>query len=132
PIVNEENRVVGMLTDRDICLTVAARNRKASDIKTGDLINGKAIVCSPGDKLENALKRMRKYQVKRLAAVGDSGELVGILSVTDILLAVRKDKDLKKKVYSTLKGIFKPRAIVLREINRTEPSVVDGDSNEKI
>jgi CBS domain-containing protein len=132
PIVDEENRVVGMLTDRDICLVVAARNRKASDIKTGEMINGKAIVCSPDDKLENTLKKMRKYQVKRLAAVGDGGELVGILSVTDILLTVRKDKDLKKKIYSTLKGISRPRAIVLREINRTEPGDTDGDSNKKV
>lgn len=121
PVVDAENHVVGMLTDRDICLAVAARNRKASDVKTIELINRKAIVCSPDDKLENALRKMRKYQIKRLAAVDDSGALVGILSVTDILLAVRKNKDLKKKVYATLKGIFKPHPIVLREINVSEP-----------
>jgi CBS domain-containing protein len=51
-----------MLTDRDICLAVAARNRKASDVKTGELINGKAIVCSPDDKLEDALKKMRSIR----------------------------------------------------------------------
>ena len=127
PIVDAEQRVVGMLTDRDVCLAVAARNRKASDIKTKELTNGKAIVCLPDDKLEDALKKMRKYQIKRLAAVGNNGELVGILSVTDILLAVRKDKDLKKKVYATLKGIFKPRPIVLREVSRSEPLALADD-----
>lgn len=117
PIVDEENRVVGMLTDRDICLAVAARNRKASDVKCKELINGEAIVCSADDKLEDALRKMRKHQIKRLAAVGGKGELVGILSIADVLLFVRKDKNLKKKVYATLEKISKPRPIVLREVS---------------
>jgi CBS domain-containing protein len=130
PIVDAENLVVGMLTDRDVCLAVVARNRKASDVKTKELINGKAITCSPDEKLEDALKKMRKCQIKRLAAVGKNGELVGILSITDILRAVRKDKDLKKKVFSTLKAISKPRSIVLREIDNSEPRAVVADSNK--
>jgi CBS domain-containing protein len=121
PIVDEDKKVVGMLTDRDLCLAVVARNRKASDVKTEELLRGKAIVCSAEDKLEDALRKMRKYQVKRLAAIGAGSELVGILSVTDVLqLAIRKDKKLKKKVYATLKAIFKPRPIVLREVSVSE------------
>lgn len=114
-IVDEENRVVGMLTERDICLAVAARNRKASDVKCKELINGEAIVCAADDKLEDALRKMRKHRIKRLAAVGEGGELVGILSIADVLPAVRRDKNLKKKVYATLEKIAKPRPIVLRE-----------------
>ena len=117
PIVDEENRVVGMLTDRDICLAVAARNRKASDVKNKELMSGSVIVCSAEDKIEDALRKMRKHQIKRLAAVGAGGELVGILSVSDVLLSIRKDKKLKKKIYLTLKKISEPRRIVLREIS---------------
>ncbi|MGI8788617.1 MAG: CBS domain-containing protein [Pyrinomonadaceae bacterium] len=116
PVVDETNRVVGMITDRDLCLAVVARNRKASDVKIGELINGKAIVCLPDEKLEDVLRKMRKHQIKRLAAVNNNGELVGILSVNDIFLAVGKDKNLKKKIVSTLKAISKPRPIVLREV----------------
>ncbi len=57
PIVNADKKVVGMLTDRDLCLAVVARNRKASDVKTEELLRGKAIVCSADDKLEDALKK---------------------------------------------------------------------------
>jgi CBS domain-containing protein len=121
PVVDMQNRVVGMLTDRDLSLAVVARNRKASDIKNKDLIKGVAIVCSADDKIEAALRKMRKNQIKRLAVVGASGELVGILSVNDILLGVRKDKNLRKKIYATLKAIAKPRPIVLREVNSSEP-----------
>lgn len=128
PVVDAESRVAGMLTDRDICLAVAARNRKASDVKTRELINGEAIVCSPDDKLQDALKKMRKHQIKRLVAIGERGELAGILSVSDILLAVRKNKGLKKKIYSTLKAISKPVSIVLREIDSSKPPVVENSA----
>lgn len=116
PIVDADKKLIGMLTDRDLTLAVVARNRKASDVKTKEIIKGKAIFCAPGDNFEDALRKMRKHQIKRLAAIGENGELAGILSITDILLAVRKDKDLKKKIQATMKAIFKPRPIVLREI----------------
>ena len=116
PIVDADKKLVGMLTDRDLTLAIVARNRKASDVKTKDVIKGKAISCAPEDRLEDALRKMRKHQIKRLAAIGENGELTGILSITDILLAVRKDKDLKKKIQTTMKAIFKPRPIVLQEI----------------
>jgi predicted transcriptional regulator len=116
PVVDEESRVVGMLTDRDLCLSIVARNRKASDVKAKDLIRGEAIVCAADDKIESALKKLRKNQIKRLAVSGTNGELVGIVSVSDVLLGARKDKKLKKKIYATLKAIANPRPIVLREI----------------
>lgn len=117
PIVGADKKVVGMLTDRDLCLAVVARNRKASDVKTEEILGGKPVVCAADNKLEDALRKMRKYQVKRLAVIGASGELVGIFSITDILLAVRRDKKLKKKVYATLEKIFKPSPIGLREVS---------------
>ena len=126
PIVDADKKVVGMLTDRDLCLAVVARNRKASDVKCKELVSGQAIVCAPEDKLEDALKKMRKHQIKRLAAVGENGEVVGILTVADVMLAVRKDKNLKKKIYATLKAVAKPRPIVLREVivpeNQVDPT----------
>lgn len=116
PIVDEDGRVAGMLTDRDICLAIAARNRKASDVKTIEILNGGAIVCLPDEKLTDALRKMRKNQIKRLAVIDENHKLLGILSIGDILLAARKNKKLKKKIYSTLKKIAAPRPIVLREV----------------
>ncbi len=120
PIVDAEGKIIGVLTDRDLCLAIVARNRKASDVKAVDLINGAAIVCAGDDKIEMVLKKMKKNQIKRLAVVGETGEIVGILSVSDILLGVRKDKKLQKKIYSTLKSLAAPRPIVLKEIPDSE------------
>jgi CBS domain-containing protein len=116
PVLDDEKTAVGMLTDRDICLAIVARNRKASDVKTKDLLKSKVITCLADDDLESALRKMRKYQIKRLAVVDKDSKLVGMLTISDVLLSVRKDKSLKKKIYTTIKAIAKPRPIVLREI----------------
>ncbi len=101
----ERKKIVGILTDRDICLAIAARNRKASDVKTEDLGTRKVISCDAEDDLESALRKMRKYKIKRLIVIEKSGELAGILSIADLVLAVRKDKKLKKKIYAAIKKI---------------------------
>jgi CBS domain-containing protein len=117
PIVNEENRLAGIVTDRDICLAVGELpNRKISSVKAGEIISGEVVACAPEDKIETALKKMRKHQLKRLPVVDKNGQIAGILSVTDVVLSAGKNKTLKKQIYSTFKGIFEPRPIVLQEI----------------
>ena len=117
PVVDENEKVVGMITDRDICLAVADTGSKISQIKVEKLMTKKIISCSPDDKIEDALKKMRKNQLKHLAVTGKDNKIVGILSVTDVLISVRKDKKLKKKIYKTLEAIFQPRPIVLQEFS---------------
>ena len=117
PVVDEDKKIVGMITDRDICISVASREQKASEIKVSELVNGKKVIsCSPDDKVEDALKKMKRKAIKRLPVVEKKGRLVGILSITDVLLASDKKKSLRKKVLSTLKAIGKPHRIVLKEI----------------
>ncbi len=125
PIVDEQKTVVGILTDRDVCLAIAARNRKASDVRAADLAKRKVISCYTEDDLESALRKMRKYQIKRLAVIEKSGELAGILSITDFVLSVRKDKKLKKKIYAAIKKIAEPKPIVLREIADSQSVTVE-------
>ncbi|CAN5163687.1 CBS domain-containing protein [soil metagenome] len=117
PVIDENEKVVGMITDRDICLAFADGNAKISQSKVEELMTTKVISCSADDKIEDALKKMRKNQLKRLVVTSKDGKLVGILSITDVLISVRKDKKLKKKIYSTLEAIFQPRPIVLQEVS---------------
>ncbi len=117
PVIDADEKVVGMITDRDICLAFADADARFTQSKVEKLMTTKTIVCSAGDKIEDALRKMRKNQLKRLPVTGKNGELVGILSVTDVLISVRKNKKLKKKIYSTLETIFQPRPIVLREVS---------------
>ena len=116
PIVTEEKKVIGVITDRDICLAYARRGAKLAAFNLEEFIGKKIISCQPTDKIEDALKKMKKNQVKRLIITSQDGILLGIISIADILLATDKHKSLTKKVISTLKSINKPRPILLREI----------------
>ena len=116
PILDAENRLAGMITDRDICIAVGTRDCRASEISAAEFCREDIIACAPNDKLKEALKKMAKNQVKRLPVVSQSDELVGIISLTDILLTTDDDKKLRKTAVSALTEISKPRPILLTEI----------------
>ncbi len=113
PVVDGEKKILGMITDRDIAVAVGSRNRTAAKIKIGEIIEKRVFSCQETDDAEDTLKVMRRAKVKRLPVVGEKGLLVGIISITDLILKAPK---LKKKIYSVLIAIAKPRPIVLKEI----------------
>lgn len=117
PVIDVNERLVGVITDRDICLALAVETTNLTNAEVGKFMTSNVICCSANDKIEKALKKMRANQIKRLVVTGKNGELVGILSITDILNSVRKNKKLKKNIYKTLEAIFQPRPIVLREFS---------------
>lgn len=116
PIVDAEMKVSGMITDRDICKALTNRNKKASEIKAGEIATGEVIGCRPDDKITDALKKMKKNQLRRLPVRDGDKKLIGIISIRDIIFASEKKKALRKKAYSALLQIAKPSSIVLHEI----------------
>jgi CBS domain-containing protein len=116
PVVDEEAKVVGTVTDRDAAVSVFLRNEPPAAIKAGEVIGGGVVTCAAKDDVDKALKLMKKHQIKRLPVVDKKGKLEGIISVTDILLASKGEKSLRKKVLKTLAAIHRPRAIVLTAI----------------
>lgn len=116
PVVDGEKRVVGMITDRDVCIAVSTRDQKPSAIKAGEFTAREVVACQPSDKIKDALKLMKKNKVKRLPVTSQDGELVGIISLTDILFAAEKNKKLREKILSTIIEISKPNPILLLEV----------------
>ncbi len=88
PIVDEKGVVVGVLTDRDVCLATARRGTSADAIPVAEVCSGKVYSCSPGDEIHVALHTLRNARVHRLPVTDDLGRLKGVLSVTDILLHI--------------------------------------------
>ena len=115
PVIDAEMRVVGVITDRDICLAAAEFNRKMADIKAHELDPQFVKTCAPDDDVKDVLRRMRKYKIKRLCVVGQEKELLGVISLSDILLKAGDKKSIRKLIFSTLSAIVKPAPIVLKE-----------------
>jgi CBS domain-containing protein len=115
PVVTAEKHVVGVITDRDICIAAATRNRRAVSIKAGEMNFRPVKACAMEDDVKDVLRRMRKYKIKRLCVTNQDKELLGIISLSDILLKAGEKKSVRKLIFSTLEAIARPAPIVLEE-----------------
>src|SRR5512146_1510339 len=84
PIVDEDHRALGIVTDRDVCKAIATTNCAACEIPALNLASKPAITCGPDEELESALKTMRHHHIRRLPVVDTEGKLQGILSIDDV------------------------------------------------
>jgi CBS domain-containing protein len=83
PIV-EGDKLIGMLTDRDIAIRVVAEGRSPDQVKVADVASKQVVTIDPQQDLDEALRIMGKHQVRRLAVVEEDGKLVGVVAQADI------------------------------------------------
>ena len=114
PVVNAENQVVGIVTDRDLCIALGTRNRLPGEITVAEVVSGKVFSCKPGDDIQTALATMAQEQVRRLPVINAEGKLEGILSMDDVTLHAEprtpgKHPELSfEDVAVTLKKLYAP------------------------
>ena len=89
PIIKDGRKVVGMITDRDICMGTAMKDTNPSSISVEEVMSGKVYAATPDEDVEQALQTMKEYKVRRLPVVNAEGELTGILSMNDIVLKAK-------------------------------------------
>jgi CBS domain-containing protein len=92
PVVNDENKVIGIITDRDIAIAAATKARLASEIPVGEVISRKVYSAMPNEDIHAALKTMRHEKIRRLPIVNRDGMLQGILSLNDIALRAEEEE----------------------------------------
>ena len=85
PVVGEGDRVVGVITDRDVALAVTRRDKKPSEIQVRQVMSGEVYTCGVDDDIREALRMMRERKVRRLPVLGSHG-LEAILSLDDVVL----------------------------------------------
>jgi CBS domain-containing protein len=87
PICGEDNRLKGMVTDRDIVIRCIAEDGDPGQTRAGDLGQGKPVTIGADDSIEEALRTMAEHQVRRLPVI-DGHQLVGMLAQADIARAL--------------------------------------------
>lgn len=89
-ICNPEERMQGMVTDRDLAVQVIAAGRDPSTCTAGDLVDGREVVTiGADDDLELAIRTMKDHAVRRLPVI-DGHRVVGIISQADLALHVEE------------------------------------------
>jgi CBS-domain-containing membrane protein len=86
PVLDDARRVIGVITDRDICMAVATRHRRPEDLTAREVMSGKLFSVYPDDKVRTALETMRAERVRRLPVVDAERRLQGIVSINDVVL----------------------------------------------
>ena len=91
PICGDDNRLKGMLTDRDIVVKCIAEGGDPSSTKVSELAEGKPVTIGADDSVEETLSTMKQYGVRRLPVI-DGHDLVGIVSQADVARNLPEDK----------------------------------------
>lgn len=86
PVVEPGGKVIGVVTDRDICIALGTRGRTPGDVIVAEVMTPKVYACLPEDDIHEALREMREGHVRRLPVIKKGGALVGVISIDDVLL----------------------------------------------
>ena len=91
PICGEDNRLKGMLTDRDIVVKAIAQGKDPSSTRAGELAEGKPVTIGADDSVDEALHTMMDHKVRRLPVI-DGHDLIGVVSQADLAKNIDEDK----------------------------------------
>lgn len=115
PVVDDQGKAIGMLTDRDICMAAYTRGRPLWELCVADAMAPNPRTCRMSESLQDAEKIMRDEQVRRLPVVDRHSRVVGLLSLNDIARQAAREAGRSRRnivpdeVASTLGSICTPR-----------------------
>ena len=122
PIVDHEQRLVGVITDRDICMGAYTQGGCLRDIPVHRCMSRGTHVCAPEDSLESAASMMGSQQVRRLPVVDGEGHVVGILALGDLARTIGtarggpQKQALGGEVARALSSISEPRSAHMDDV----------------
>jgi CBS domain-containing protein len=116
PVEAADGKVIGVVTDRDLCIALGTRSQLPGDVTVGEVLSSKLYSCAPDDDIHIALQTMSKGKVRRLPVIAHNGTLVGVLSMDDILLRTEATSLGKKPELSSDEVVRSYRAITERQV----------------
>jgi len=84
PVVDKDGRAIGMLTDRDICMSAHFQGVPLTGAQVTSAMSKEVFSCAPEDDIAAAEKLMKEKQIHRLLVLDDKGSPVGVISLNDI------------------------------------------------
>ena len=113
PVVRDDGKLAGMITDRDICMAAYTQGRPLSEILVNAVMVQEVIAAEPDQKLGDVVGLMADNQVRRIPVIDSDRKPVGVLSMNDLAIeSVQPDtrmKDGPSKIAHTLAAICQPR-----------------------
>jgi CBS domain-containing protein len=115
PVLDGDERLIGVITDRDICMSALFQGAALRDIHVRDVMTSDVRSCRPEDDISEAEHLMRTHQVHRLPVTNEDGTIIGMLSVSDVVRRAKrgirptKQTGTEEQCLETLAAIRRPR-----------------------
>jgi CBS domain-containing protein len=117
PVVDDAGRPVGVITDGDICEIGTTDHRPLREILVSEAMNPQVFTCHPEDSIRQVLETMKRQRIRHLPVVDPEGRLVGVVSLTDVILRVEEDE------HDEVKSLRPEIAEVLRVVSQKERGI---------
>jgi CBS domain-containing protein len=117
PVLDQHGRVTGVLTDRDIAIAVGDRRRSASHVLAREAMSSKVYTCLPDEDIHRVLTRMATWHLRRLPVVTADDDLMGVVSIDDIILwGVEQGGVSAKELAGALRVICQPKNAAAEDV----------------
>jgi CBS domain-containing protein len=97
-------KLVGLITDRDIVVRAVADNKDCASVRAEDIMSVDIHTANPNDRVVDAIRKMGDKQVRRIPITNDNGYLVGMVSMADVAIETRQDRELADAIEDISKG----------------------------
>ncbi len=111
PVVDGDDQICGVITDRDICLAALAQGKALREISVSAAMSDDVVTACEDDDIETVERSMRDSQVRRIPVIDEACHPVGVISLNDIALAYQQARLPAGEVASTLAAICQPRNV---------------------
>ena len=102
--VGDDDRLVGMLTDRDIVIRAIAEGKDGTQVRAQDIMTVDVYTAHPNDRVVDVIRKMGQKQVRRIPVCNENGYLVGMISMADVAVETREDQELADALEEISKG----------------------------
>jgi len=94
PVCNHDgiNRLIGVITDRDICMSALFNGKPLHELRVGDTMSRVLQVCQRSDALADIELQLKKNRLRRLPVIDHDGALVGIITLTDLAREAARER----------------------------------------
>ena len=128
PVVRDDGKLTGMITDRDICMAAFTQGKRLDEILVSSVMATNVISAEPDQTLDEIERCMAEHQVRRLPVVDSDHRPIGMLSMNDLAIEsaqpdTRMADATSKKIVRTLAAISQPREPAPRRRGGTAPEL---------
>ena len=97
-------KLTGLITDRDVVVRAVADNKDCASVRAEDIMSVDIYTAKPNDRVVDVIRKMGDKQVRRIPVVNDNGYLAGMISMADIAIETRQDRELSEALEDISKG----------------------------